>query len=138
ALADWIWVPLVQHSINLFVESFNNHKVRRQPEKQGPSNAAYWYTHQFPEQFGGENVLVRGDMKLIEEILENHPGKEAVKFFPDWFDPLARQAYDMVGRPERTLQTAWQVFIQMLVPLNVLIDSTDVALLDALGAAREQ
>ncbi|KZT33943.1 hypothetical protein SISSUDRAFT_1065728 [Sistotremastrum suecicum HHB10207 ss-3] len=138
ALADWIWIPLAQASIDAFVESFNNHKVRRQPEKQGPSDAPYWYTHQFPEEFGGENVLIKGDMKLIEEIMENHPGREAMKFYPDWFAPLAEEAYAKIMKPKLTLKTAWRVFAQMLVPLDVLIRDLDFARIEQLAINREE
>ncbi|KZS87929.1 hypothetical protein SISNIDRAFT_418873 [Sistotremastrum niveocremeum HHB9708] len=123
ALADWIWVPLAQDYINDFVNTYNNHKVRRQPHKQGPSNAAHNYTYQFPEEFGGENQLVYGDMDLVAQILQDHPGKEAIRFYPPWFDVLCQESHRRIGRPPLTLASAWLVFVHMLVPVSVAVSA---------------
>lgn len=117
-MADWIWVPLCENYIAEFVNTYNNHQVRRQPNKQGPSHASHLYTYSFPEQFGGEDQLVRGDMNLIDQIMENHQGKAAMEFFPAWFDVVASHVFVLVGQPERSFKTAWDVFDIMLEPLQ--------------------
>ncbi|KAG9026898.1 hypothetical protein FS837_004469, partial [Tulasnella sp. UAMH 9824] len=77
ALADWIWAPLVQKEVDDYVDQFNDHHVRYQPEKVGPSGCSMNYAFENPAEFNGTNNYVPIDPLIIDDLMVGHDGAEA-------------------------------------------------------------
>ena len=113
-LADWIWVDLLQKEVDDYVAQFNDHKVRYQAEKVGPSGASPDYAFEHPEEFGGENQLIEVDIGVINVLLQNHPGEVATRFYSPRVNDIATAIYVGVGSPAITFESAWEVFALMI------------------------
>ncbi|KZT40293.1 hypothetical protein SISSUDRAFT_983506 [Sistotremastrum suecicum HHB10207 ss-3] len=120
-LADWIWVPLIQQELDKFVSRYNSRKIRRQPEKHGPSGASHNRTFNFPELFDGKSQLIEVDRKVIDILLADHEGRELVRFVPEWFENMADEAHNHLGSPDITLENAWAIFPEMLRLIRELL-----------------
>lgn len=113
ALADWIWVPLLQRELNKYIEQANDADVRFQAEKEGPSGCSMNFAYQRPERFGGVDQKIQFDAIDLRSRRMNHPGAEAIKFYPDWVDPIATEIYEGINAPERNLTSTWVIFAHM-------------------------
>lgn len=97
-----------------YVHGFNDRRIRRQPEKDGPSGASHNHAYRHPELFGGTDQMNRVHPRLIDQLLVDHPGAEAVRFYPAWFDEVARHAHYLADFPELSLAAAWDTFRLMI------------------------
>lgn len=113
SLADWIWKPLIERAFDEYVDEHNDHRVRKQIDKPGPSGTSMNFAHAFPEQFNGTDCLIAVDKELISDLLEVHPAHEQLKFWPDWFGQIASRAYRDIGSPEIKFENAWDLWGQM-------------------------
>lgn len=80
---------MVQKEVDDYVDQFNDHHVRFQPEKVGPSGCSMNYAFENPAEFNGTNNYVPIDPLIIDDLMEGHDGAEACKFFPDWVGEVA-------------------------------------------------
>jgi hypothetical protein len=104
---------LVQDKADAYIMQHNDHKVRYQPHKVGPSGVSANIVFQHPERFGGRNYLIKGDMGIVSLLLQNHPGEVASRFYSPLVHEIAAGIYSDVGSPQITLQTAWHIFASM-------------------------
>lgn len=100
---------------------YNSRKIRRQPEKHGPSGASHNRTFNFPELFDGKSQLIEVDRKVIDILLADHEGRELVRFVPEWFENMADEAHNHLGSPDITLENAWAIFPEMLRLIRELL-----------------
>ncbi|KAG8893578.1 hypothetical protein FRB99_001859, partial [Tulasnella sp. 403] len=112
-LADWLWVPLIQKEVNNYVDQFNDHVVRKQMEKVGPSNCSPNYAFDHPGEYGGVNNYIPLDVNVIDSLREGHAGERAVRFFPPWAEQIAAGLFQSAGLPQVTVDNAWTTFVAM-------------------------
>jgi hypothetical protein len=99
------------------VESANNRRVRKQPDKVLPSGVSPNTAYLFPEKFGGVQCLQSVDVSLVDEILlEMHKGQEAAEDWgvPQDFAARAQSAFERLHSPEVTLTNVWIIFSAIL------------------------
>ncbi|KAK7001070.1 hypothetical protein R3P38DRAFT_2559293 [Favolaschia claudopus] len=118
--SNWIWFPLIQHSLDQFCNEQNNHRIRKQKEKLLPSGGSPNQFYANPQKYGGKDCLIKVPAEEIDELLDEarEAAHEHMKFVDDDFDILAHDAYDALGKPDITLQNAWVVFRAMVEQLN--------------------
>lgn len=112
-LAYWIWKPLIEAELNEYVEQANDHRVRKQNEKRGPSGVSATIAFDHPEQLGGVDCLVAVDSAYIDSLLANHKGAEMIKFWSDGFDLVAHEVFGQIGSPSIQFRNAWHVWASM-------------------------
>ena len=114
-ISNWIWFPLIQHELDLFIDRQNAHRIHKQPERALPSGGRpdQFYTN--PSLYGGKHCLIPVDMKEIDELLEDsQDGVSHMRYVDEMFEPLAEEAYQVIGVPDIKLETAWIVFRQLV------------------------
>jgi hypothetical protein len=118
-ISNWIWFPLIQHELDLFVDCQNAQRICKQLERALPSGGRpdQFYTN--PSLYGGERCLIPVDIKEIDELLEDlEDGLSHMRYVDEMFEPLAEEAYQAIDTPNIKLETAWIVFRQMVGQLS--------------------
>lgn len=113
--SNWIWFPLVQSELDAWVIRQNAHRIRKQQAKLLPSGGRPDRFYDNPHLHGGEPCLIPVDTETIDGLLgQCKEGMEKLRYVDEEFEELAKEAYDVVGSPHITLQTAWLVFRRMI------------------------
>ncbi|KAJ7239533.1 hypothetical protein C8J57DRAFT_1086260 [Mycena rebaudengoi] len=115
-LFNWLWPKIVQHSLDDFVEYWNNHKIRAQRNKLLPSGFSPNYICDFPERFGLTNFSAPAPQNLVDALRESIPKsrEECYRWVSDEFDANAWEVYEQIGQPKFLLTEGWTIFCQML------------------------
>jgi hypothetical protein len=119
----WIFVPLVQQMLDRFCAYWNTHKIRCQKNKQLPSSHSPDVACMNPELFGGQDCRItvpKDALDRVREILTAQvgPRDQHLRWCTQDFHDQADTAYEAIGSPTLTLDSAWVVFTQMLVVLH--------------------
>lgn len=114
----WIFVPIVQDALDEFCVWWNQHTVRRQPDKDMPSGHVPQDAVEHPQLFGGIDCLIRIPKDTIDDMRqylaeEVGPREKFQQFFPAEFQLIASDVHAAIGNPQITLLTAWSVFTKM-------------------------
>ena len=117
----WLWPKILQIQLDRFLEYWNNHKIRAQPEK--PNMSGLMPRHGFmvpalPAQQCGITV----DQAVIEALCNQIPvsHKESMRWVDDEFEVTAREAYITVGElPLNDLLCGWTIFASMAGAIKV-------------------
>lgn len=101
-----------------FKDYWNNHQVRRQVEKEMPSNHVPQDALDHPEAWGAESCLIKIEKSSIDELRallteEVGPREQYLTWYSAHFAETAAEAYEELGSPELNLETAWDVFGDM-------------------------
>jgi hypothetical protein len=114
-LSNWIWFPAIQRSLDEFCHQQNNHRIRKQQGKILPSGGTPNEFYSKPEEWGGEDCLIRVPAEVIDELLADcEEGYKQMRYVEEDFDVLAQAVYEAVDKPEITVQNAWEVFRTMI------------------------
>lgn len=121
----WIWPPVIQTELDQYRNSWNNHTVRSQKNKQMPSGSTPQNFLTLPENYGGQYCAIPVDRAFIQQLRERIPvsREEAMRWVSDEFAALAGDVYDEIGSPVISLTTAWTVFQQMEPLLRAQMDT---------------
>ncbi|KZP22478.1 hypothetical protein FIBSPDRAFT_1017748 [Athelia psychrophila] len=68
--SNWIWFPLVQSDLNIWVARQNAHRIRRQSAKLLPSGGRPDHFYENPQLYGGEPCLIPVDTEIIDGLLD--------------------------------------------------------------------
>lgn len=116
----WVFVPVVQKSLDEFREYWNQHKVRPQDAKYMPSGHVPVDALEHPETFNGTDCLIRVPQHIIDEFRRHLTDNEDIgqresclAFYSTEFAASALTAYQAIGFPSISLHNAWDVFLQM-------------------------
>ncbi|KAI0069657.1 hypothetical protein K474DRAFT_1710205 [Panus rudis PR-1116 ss-1] len=111
----WLWPPIVQVELDGFVEYWNTHRIRTQPNSLLPSGCTPNHAYQCPEEWEGQKMHTPVPLELIQQLRETLPltRAEAFRWVDDNFAVLAEHVYAEIGRPLRSIQTGWLVFQRM-------------------------
>ena len=114
-ISNWIWFPLIQHELYIFVTRQNAHRVRKQKDTALPSGGRPDQFYYNPEMYGGDHCLLAINRDDIDNLLEgSEDGLSKMRHVDEDFEPLANEAYATIGMPDITLSTAWAIFRQMV------------------------
>ncbi|KAJ3542600.1 hypothetical protein NMY22_g3454 [Coprinellus aureogranulatus] len=126
----WVFIPVCQAELDEFKEYWNNHEIRYQDEKNMPSAHVPQDALDHPEAWGAENLLIEVEPHSIAELRaylteQVGPREEHLSWYSEDFANAAAEAYEDIGSPEITLESAWDVFQlmsealpQFLEPVN--------------------
>ncbi|KAF5379743.1 hypothetical protein D9615_005816 [Tricholomella constricta] len=110
-MSNWIWFPLIQRELDDFVDTQNNHRIRRQQEKNLPSGGTPNDFYRHPDRYGGQSCLIDIDINVLDQLLDEAvEGRRLMQYVDEEFEEIANTAYIAVGRPKITLHSAWDVF----------------------------
>ncbi|KAJ4492029.1 hypothetical protein C8J55DRAFT_533979 [Lentinula edodes] len=116
----WIFIPLVQDELVNFQRWWNNHRVRTQENKMMPSGHIPSFALEYPSILNGVDCRIEVPKEAIarlREFLEEETNKSREEFFrwyPDDFAKAASSTWEAIGKPVIRLETAWDVFSQMM------------------------
>ncbi|KAJ3933586.1 MAG: hypothetical protein NXY57DRAFT_998045 [Lentinula lateritia] len=116
----WIFIPLVQDELANFQRWWNNHRVRTQENKMMPSGHVPSFALEYPSTLNGVDCRIEVPKEAIarlREFLEEETNKSREEFFrwyPDDFANAASSTWEAIGKPVIRLETAWDVFSQMM------------------------
>ncbi|KAF7371801.1 hypothetical protein MVEN_00036800 [Mycena venus] len=123
----WIFIPLLQAQLDAFRIYWNHHRVRSQKDKNMPSGHVPADAFNHPQNFGGlecripiPKAAVNDMRKMITE--EIGPRDAHLSWFNPEFGQLAEAIYTQIGEPALSLETAWDVFQNMLKPMAEVIE----------------
>ncbi|KAJ7599776.1 hypothetical protein C8J56DRAFT_999559 [Mycena floridula] len=114
----WIFVPLVQASLDEFKEYWNFHCVRPQHDKDMPSGHVPTHAFENPSLYGGLDCRVCVPQAAVDEMREyltEEVGsrKEHLSWMSAEEQKMAEMLYARIGSPPITLENAWDVFSRM-------------------------
>ncbi|KAJ7599662.1 hypothetical protein C8J56DRAFT_1037235 [Mycena floridula] len=114
----WIFVPLVQASLDEFKEYWNFYRVRPQHDKDMPSGHVPTHAFENPSLYGGLDCRVCVPQAAVDEMREyltEEVGsrKEHLSWMSAEEQKMAEMLYARIGSPPITLKNAWDVFSRM-------------------------
>ncbi|KAJ7588666.1 hypothetical protein C8J56DRAFT_785419 [Mycena floridula] len=114
-LFRWLWPKIVQNSLDLFMDYFNNNKTKKQKGKLLPSGVAPNVVYDFPKEYGLENVGQPVDIAAIQILRAEIPVSrtESYRWVTDEFDAIAQAVYDALLDRSMAAIDGWRVFNQM-------------------------
>ncbi|KAJ7617958.1 hypothetical protein FB45DRAFT_872402 [Roridomyces roridus] len=122
----WIFSPLIQRELDDFADWWNNHRVRHQHDKIMPSGHVPSHAMEYPELFGALDCRIKVPQVAIDALRDQISGEEGPKSqFQSWpgltaeFDVYACRVYEEIGEPTLTMETGWDVFVNMTVAMTV-------------------
>lgn len=114
---NWIWYPLVQSDLDIWVNQENHHRVRKQADKILPSGGTRRDFFFHPEKYNGAQCGIPVDVNVVDELIAQAMqagGEELMRYVELEFEEVAAEAYNAVGSPVITLETAWEVVHQLI------------------------
>lgn len=112
----------MQNELDAFVEYWNAHTVRTQPNKNMPSGGTPNDFFVRPEAYNGQRLSVPVEPEAIDELRNRLSvnREEAFRWVDDQFGALAEEVYTSIGSPSLSMQNGWLVFAQMSPQLEAL------------------
>jgi hypothetical protein len=123
----WIFIPLLQVQLDAFRIYWNHHRVRSQKDKNMPSGHVPADAFNHPQNFGGLDCRIPIPKAAVDEMRrilaeEVGPRENHLSWFSAEFAALAENIYTQIGKPTLSLDTAWDVFQKMSVPMGNAIE----------------
>jgi hypothetical protein len=123
-----VFIPLLQAKLDEFRLWWNHHHVRRQKDKNMPSGHVPSDAFDHPQNFGGLDCRIPVPKTAVDDLRKMltedvGPRDTHLSWFEADFGDLAESIYLQIGKPTLSLETAWDVFQQMLEPMANVIES---------------
>ncbi|KAJ7144010.1 hypothetical protein C8R44DRAFT_827414 [Mycena epipterygia] len=123
----WIFIPLLQAELAEFRLWWNHHRVRTQQDKNMPSGHVPYDALDHPQNYAGLDCRIPVPQDAVDDlrnmVTEDVGPREAhLSWFSREFDDLAHVIYAQIGKPRLSLDTAWNVFRDMLEPMAIVIE----------------
>ncbi|KAG9123346.1 hypothetical protein FRC07_015063 [Ceratobasidium sp. 392] len=111
----WVWMPLIQHDLDVFAYRYNTSRKRSNTKTLLPHGRPK-YIFEYPEQFDGQNFKVTVPSDMIEEVRMRYADPEHTvhDWIPVDFDNQARHAYAHYQLPPVSRTTAWHCYHTLL------------------------
>ncbi|KAK7690805.1 hypothetical protein QCA50_005905 [Cerrena zonata] len=113
-LVQWLWSKLIQQELDHLRSTFNDHKVRRNKEKLGPSGVSPNIATALYAKYGGEWGLQPVDVNVVRQLKEELGGEDLVRFVPAEYATHAQTIYDSLGIESLEFNNVWNIFTLML------------------------
>ncbi|EHS63088.1 uncharacterized protein PGTG_21418 [Puccinia graminis f. sp. tritici CRL 75-36-700-3] len=123
----YLWVPLVQRSLDDWMNNYNTYKRRLDKKSSLPTRCSADWCFNYPEEQGGEQGLIKVTGEAADALeKEFYPeGDELLRTTPKWFSDIIsdlQAAFDL-AIPIVTVHNVWEVF----TVLNKAIRAYDTA-----------
>jgi hypothetical protein len=114
-LFNWIWPPVVQGELDHLTARWNSHVIRRQRNKLMPSGVSPNDLYAHPEHYGGRCFAIPVPQAAVNAFRDSIriARDAALSWVPAEFDAVAGQVYELLGSPECSAETAWDLFSKM-------------------------
>ena len=114
-LFNWIWLQILQHQLDKFVEYWNNHKIQFQSTKPNMLGQTPQHAFTVPKA-PAEDCCIEVPQDAIEAlcntILVSHD--KAMWWVDPSFEEVERGAYLSIGSPSLSnMSTGWSIFSAM-------------------------
>ncbi|KAG8779464.1 hypothetical protein FRC12_024225 [Ceratobasidium sp. 428] len=111
----WVWMPVVQYELDAFKQRYNTSAKRSNTKTVLPAGRPK-YIHEFPEQYGGEQLMIKikPEHVAVAEREFCEPGHPVFQWTPPNFNQLACRFYVEMGEPMLTRETGWQCYHGLL------------------------
>ncbi|KAA1131314.1 hypothetical protein PGTUg99_031233 [Puccinia graminis f. sp. tritici] len=122
----FLWIPVFQSSVNIWVDLYNNSKRRRDYSITLPTACSPDYSYGTPEAFGTTDQLVNVPSQEIELLIaQDYPNcQEMFQHTPEWFRLIAERTMQQIGVnfSAITVGNVWIVFQQMLPSIRTELE----------------
>jgi hypothetical protein len=123
----YLWVPLVQRSLDDWTNNYNTYKRRLDKKSSLPTRCSADWCFNYPKEQGGEQGLIKVPGEAADALeKEFYPeGDELLRTTPKWFSDIIsdlQAAFDL-EIPIVTVHNVWEVF----TVLNQAIRAYDTA-----------
>ncbi|KAJ7239109.1 hypothetical protein C8J57DRAFT_1246149 [Mycena rebaudengoi] len=114
-LFNWIWPPIVQGELDHLTARWNSHVIRRPRNKLMPSGVSPNDLYAHPEHYGGRCFAIPVPQAAVNAFRDSIriARDAALSWVPAEFDAVAGQVYELLGSPECSAETAWDLFSKM-------------------------
>ncbi|KAF7345954.1 hypothetical protein MVEN_01617900 [Mycena venus] len=124
----WVFVPLLQAELDEFRLWWNHHQVRTQVDKNMPSGHVPLDALEHPQNYGGIDCRIPVPEECVNDLRQMitddvGPREAHLSWYTRDFGELAQVIYEQIGKPDLSLDTAWDVFRHMLEPMASVIES---------------
>ncbi|THH28069.1 hypothetical protein EUX98_g6112 [Antrodiella citrinella] len=113
-LARWLFSILVQRELDTFVDSYNNHRIRKDRRKALPSGMSPNEAMVLYKSYGGIFCLQPVDPALIDQLMVEIGGEDLLRFVSVEYETRALEVYRTLGLSVLNFQNVWTVFQDML------------------------
>ncbi|KAA1122480.1 hypothetical protein PGTUg99_037676 [Puccinia graminis f. sp. tritici] len=122
----FLWIPVFQSSVNIWVDLYNNSKRRRDYSISLPTACIPEYSYGTPEAFGTTDQLVNVPSHEIELLItQDYPTRqEMFQHTPEWFRLIAERNMQQIGVDFSaiTVGNIWTVFHQILPSIRTELE----------------
>ncbi|KAA1087187.1 hypothetical protein PGT21_024794 [Puccinia graminis f. sp. tritici] len=123
----FLWMPVVQKSVDRWVTIYNASRKRKDKLTELPTSCSPNFAYSTPEHFGATDQLIHVPQEDTNFILENtYPEREAMfTHTPDWFHDLASLIMQEMGFhfDQMAPGGVWVIFDEMLPYIQANIPS---------------
>ncbi|KAF8156751.1 hypothetical protein B0H34DRAFT_808164 [Crassisporium funariophilum] len=119
-LFKWLWPRILQVQLDVFVEFWNNHRIRFQSKKSNVSGTTPRQAFTVPQLFGGKDCRIVVDQTTIDALRAEIPVscEDAMRWVDDEFAFQAQVVYEAIGSPTLVPLSGWTIFAQLLHELD--------------------
>ncbi|KAJ6505044.1 hypothetical protein C8R45DRAFT_923352 [Mycena sanguinolenta] len=113
-LFNWLWLKIIQRSLDDFIDYWNNHKIRTPRNKLLPSGVSPKYIWDFPEKFGLTHFGAPAPPQSIATLQQNIPKSrdKCYCWVSDEFNLRAWAVYVHIGEPKLILTDGWNYILR--------------------------
>ncbi|KIK56381.1 hypothetical protein GYMLUDRAFT_1016107 [Collybiopsis luxurians FD-317 M1] len=118
------YVLLFQQELDAFCRYWNNHTIRRQDTKLMPSGHVPAHAMDNPSQYGGIDCRIEVPKEAVSQLRQvlvedtDKTRDDCFQWYSDEFAVWAQLAFEEIGRPNLTLESAWDVFRRMALMIT--------------------
>ncbi|KNZ55840.1 hypothetical protein VP01_2566g2 [Puccinia sorghi] len=114
----YLWVPLLQHSLDEWTNNYNTFKRRLDKKSMLPSRCSADWCYTYPEEQGGQNGLVPVPPEAADTLQTAfYPdGAELMRVTPLWFSEAVGKLVQGIEAPIPVvdIHNVWDVFSSIL------------------------
>jgi hypothetical protein len=122
-LFNWIWPPIIQGELDHFTLLWNMHKIQTQNNKIMPSGATPTDIYTSPHRYCGRRFAILIPKEAVTEMCStiSMTYEDAMAWVPREFDAMANLAYEELGLPSCSAESAWDLFRDMAALLEPVL-----------------
>lgn len=119
-LFKWLWPKILQRQLDAFVEYWNNHRIRSQPNKPNISGTTPRHAFTCPGSLGGQDCRIPVEKATVDALRAEIPVShvDAMRWVDDCFAEQAQNTYERIGSPLLVPACGWSVFRRILTELE--------------------
>ncbi|KAG6907095.1 hypothetical protein DXG01_010544 [Tephrocybe rancida] len=118
-LFNWLWPKILQNALDDFTKYWNNHRIRKQADKNNVSGTTPTNAFIVPETYGGKDCRIKVDLTTVDALRKAIPvsREDAMRWVEDEFSDRAQLAYVAIGSPGMEALSGWNTFSHMITVL---------------------